>query len=56
MLRVDNYGDVAKIAGSFWVDNDRMTLHIHSFDGENQNNTLLNWQLHITFFFRKALV
>jgi alpha-L-arabinofuranosidase len=41
MLQVVAYGDVAKIVGSFWVDNDGRTLHIHSFDDENPNNTLL---------------
>jgi alpha-L-arabinofuranosidase len=41
MLQVVAYGDVAKTAGSFWVDNDGKTLHIHCFDDENPNNTLL---------------
>jgi alpha-L-arabinofuranosidase len=41
MLQMVAYGDVAKTAGSFWVDNDGKTLHIHSFDDENPNNTIL---------------
>jgi alpha-L-arabinofuranosidase len=35
------YGDIAKIAGSFWVDNDKKTLHIHSYDSGNPNNSLI---------------
>jgi alpha-N-arabinofuranosidase len=41
MLQLVAYGDVAKIPGSFWVDNDKKTLHIHSFNNENPSNTLM---------------
>jgi alpha-L-arabinofuranosidase len=40
MLQVAAYGDVAKMPGSFWVDNDKKSLHIHSFDSKNPNGTL----------------
>ncbi len=41
MLQITSYGDLAKIPGSFWVDNDKKTLHIHSFDSGNPNNSLV---------------
>lgn len=41
MLQMNAYGDVAKVVGSFWVDKDGKTVHIHSFDGGDPNGTLL---------------
>ena len=41
MLQVVAYGDVAKIPGSFWVDNDKKTLHVHSYDGLSPKNSLM---------------
>jgi alpha-L-arabinofuranosidase len=41
LIQLTAYGDVAKIPGSFWVDNDKKTIHLHSFDNGNPNNTLV---------------
>ena len=41
MLQMSTYGEVAKVPGSFWVDKDGKTVHVHSFDGGDPNGTLM---------------
>lgn len=41
MTQLEDYGDLAKIPGSFWVDVDGKTLHVHGFDGKNPNASLI---------------
>nr|WP_299381335.1 right-handed parallel beta-helix repeat-containing protein [Allomuricauda sp.] len=41
MTQLEDYGDLAKFPGSFWVDVDGKTLHVHGFDGKNPNTSLI---------------
>ncbi len=41
MTQLEDYGDLAKIPGSFWVDVDGKTLHVHGFDGKNPNASVI---------------
>ena len=41
MKQLEHYGDVVRVPGSFWIDKDRKTVHIHSFDSGNPNNSLI---------------
>jgi alpha-N-arabinofuranosidase len=40
MVQLENYGDLARVPGSFWIDTDGKTIHIHTFGGGNPNNEL----------------
>jgi alpha-L-arabinofuranosidase len=35
MIQLDSYGDLTRTPGTFWVDKDGKTIHIHPFDGKN---------------------
>ncbi|MCR9065116.1 MAG: right-handed parallel beta-helix repeat-containing protein [Cytophagales bacterium] len=41
MTQLAAYGDLARVPGSFWVDKDQKTVHIHGFDGGNPNSSLV---------------
>ncbi|WP_420401707.1 right-handed parallel beta-helix repeat-containing protein [Flagellimonas sp.] len=41
MTQLEDYGDLAKIPGSFWVDVDGKTLHVHGFDSKNPNTSVI---------------
>jgi len=41
MQQLENYGDVVRVPGSFWIDKDKKTVHIHSFDSGNPNHSLI---------------
>lgn len=41
MTQLEDYGDLNKLPGSFWIDKDDKTVHIHSFDGGNPNNSFI---------------
>lgn len=41
MTQLEAYGDLTRTPGSYWVDNDGKTIHIHSFDSRDPNNSLL---------------
>jgi alpha-L-arabinofuranosidase len=55
MLQIASYGDLSKIPGSFWVDNDKKTLHVHSFDSENPNNSLMEIAVSHHLFLPQAI-
>ncbi|UJH68518.1 right-handed parallel beta-helix repeat-containing protein [Allomuricauda sp. SCSIO 65647] len=40
MVQLEDYGDLTRVPGSFWVDADGKTIHIHSFDSGNPNSSL----------------
>lgn len=40
LKQAEAYGDLTRIPGSFWVDNDHKTIHIHPFGSDNPNNDL----------------
>ena len=40
MVQLEDYEDLQRVEGSFWVDNDAKTLHIHPFKNRNPNNDL----------------
>ena len=40
MIQLVDYGDLAKVPGSFWVDKDKKTLHIHPFDDRDPNASI----------------
>jgi len=40
MTQLEDYGDLARVPGSFWVDNDGKTIHIHAYGSGNPNNEL----------------
>ncbi|WP_435625306.1 right-handed parallel beta-helix repeat-containing protein [Flagellimonas sp.] len=40
MVQLEDYADLTRIPGSFWVDVDGKTVHIHSFDSGNPNSSL----------------
>ena len=35
MVQLDDYGDLARMPGSFWVDVDGRTVHIHPYGGDD---------------------
>jgi hypothetical protein len=37
MIQLEDYNDLARVEGAFWVDNDGKTIHIHAFGGGNPN-------------------
>lgn len=37
MTQLEHYGDLTRVEGSFWVDDDGKTLHIHPFGSGNPN-------------------
>ena len=37
MIQFNDYGDLAKLPGSFWVDKDSKTLHIHAYESVDPN-------------------
>lgn len=37
MAQLNDYGDLVYVPGSFWVDTDHKTIHIHPFDDKNPN-------------------
>lgn len=39
MTQLEDYGDLTGVPGSFWVDVDGKTLHIHGFDSGNPNTS-----------------
>ncbi|HAA14123.1 MAG TPA: hypothetical protein DCE41_21490 [Cytophagales bacterium] len=41
LTQVEDYDDVAKVPGSFWVDVDGKTLHLHAFGSENPSSSLI---------------
>lgn len=41
MIQLENYGDVVRVPGSFWIDKDGKTIHIHSFDSGNPNKSVI---------------
>ncbi len=40
MIQLEDYGDLARVSGAFWVDKDGKTIHIHAFGSGNPNNEL----------------
>ena len=40
MIQLEDYNDLARIEGTFWVDGDGKTIHIHAFGSGNANNYL----------------
>lgn len=38
MIQLEDYGDLSKVPGSFWVDADGKTVHIHPFGNQNPND------------------
>lgn len=40
MIQLENYGDLQRVEGSFWVDDDGKTLHIHAFGSGNPNREM----------------
>ncbi|MTI33389.1 right-handed parallel beta-helix repeat-containing protein [Xanthovirga aplysinae] len=38
MIQLEDYGDLSKVPGSFWVSQDGETVHIHPFGGKDPNN------------------
>lgn len=41
MKQMEAYGDVVRVPGSFWIDADGKTIHLHGFDSANPNKTLI---------------
>ncbi len=41
LKQLEHYGDVVRVPGSFWVDVDKKTVHIHSFDSGDPNKSLI---------------
>ena len=41
MAQVVSYGDLTRLPGSFWVDVDGKTVHIHPFDSKDPNSSLI---------------
>ncbi|WP_299548338.1 right-handed parallel beta-helix repeat-containing protein [Seonamhaeicola sp.] len=41
LKQMEAYGDVVRIPGSFWIDSDARTIHVHSFDSGDPNRTLI---------------
>lgn len=41
MTQVEAYGDLTRIPGSFWIDTDGSSLHIHGFDGKDPNLSVI---------------
>jgi alpha-L-arabinofuranosidase len=37
MIQLNHYGDLVHVQGSFWVDTDKRTIHIHPFANKNPN-------------------
>jgi alpha-N-arabinofuranosidase len=40
MSQLEDYGDLTRLPGSFWIDVDGKTVHIHPFGSGNPNNEL----------------
>ena len=40
MAQLAAYEDLVRLPGSFWVDPDGKTVHIHPFEGGNPNGRL----------------
>jgi len=40
MIQLEDYGDLSKVPGSFWIDKDGEIVYIHPFDGKDPNNDL----------------
>ena len=41
MAQVEAYGDLTRLPGSFWIDTDGKTVHIHGFDSRDPNNSVI---------------
>ena len=41
MIQLETYADVVRVPGTFWIDKDGKTVHIHSFDSNDPNNSLI---------------
>lgn len=41
MVQLEDYGDLTHVPGSFWIDADGKTVHIHSFDSGNPNRSVI---------------
>ena len=41
MIQLEAYGDLVRIPGSFWVDLDGKTIHIHPFGSKNPNKDVI---------------
>lgn len=41
LKQMEVYGDIVRVPGSFWIDNDAKTVHIHGFDSGDPNKTLI---------------
>jgi hypothetical protein len=41
LVQLHHEGDVRRVEGSFWVDVDNRSLHLHPFGGENPNRSLI---------------
>ena len=55
MVQLEDYGDLTRIPGSFWVDVDGKTVHVHSFDSGNPNNSLLELAVRSHLFIPKKV-
>ena len=40
MVQLEDHNDLARVPGSFWVDKDGKTIHIHAYGSGNPNNDL----------------
>lgn len=41
LKQMEHYADVVRVPGSFWIDVDKKTVHIHSFDSGDPNKSLI---------------
>jgi len=51
LVQLHNYGDLIHVPGSFWVDTDGKTIHLHPFDNKNPNE--LNLEVAVTDYLLK---
>lgn len=40
MIQLEDYNDLARVEGAFWVDHDGKTIHIHAYGSGNPNKDL----------------